>query len=173
MALANSVRCGWPYYLDNPDPRAESLFAMRRGIPPARSRRGHGLRLQNRADAVVRATPARRETCSGSRRVSRVTSVAAHESRYEDIASTVVLQRGELTARHLCRALSIPNVDDQAKIGIGHAFGGPFLASVLSRLCGTVRWFATAYFFEPFTNQPGSHGLLSDEMHPVSLMRTA
>jgi predicted amidohydrolase YtcJ len=29
---------------------------------------------------------------------------------------------------------------------------------------------ATAYFFEPFADQPNNHGLLSDEMHPISLM---
>ena len=31
--------------------------------------------------------------------------------------------------------------------------------------------FRTAYFFEPFSNQPDNRGLLSDEMHPLSLMR--
>jgi len=30
---------------------------------------------------------------------------------------------------------------------------------------------ATAYFFEPLSDQPGNRGLLSDEMHPISLMR--
>src|SRR5206468_4718627 len=30
---------------------------------------------------------------------------------------------------------------------------------------------ATAYFFQPFEDQPNNHGILSDEMHPVSLMR--
>src|SRR2546425_1269457 len=29
---------------------------------------------------------------------------------------------------------------------------------------------ATAYFFQPFDDQPNNHGILSDEMHPVSLM---
>jgi predicted amidohydrolase YtcJ len=29
----------------------------------------------------------------------------------------------------------------------------------------------TAYFFAPYTDSPGSHGLLSDEMHPPSAMR--
>ncbi|PYX07728.1 MAG: amidohydrolase [Acidobacteria bacterium] len=30
---------------------------------------------------------------------------------------------------------------------------------------------ATAYFFEPFNDQPANHGLLSEEMQPLSLMR--
>jgi predicted amidohydrolase YtcJ len=29
----------------------------------------------------------------------------------------------------------------------------------------------TAYFYEPFLNQGSNRGLLSDEMHPISLMR--
>jgi predicted amidohydrolase YtcJ len=53
-----------------------------------------------------------------------------------------------------------------------HAFGGPYLR------IGAVKGFAdgslgsrTAYFFEPFNDQPGNHGLLSDEMQPLSRMR--
>jgi predicted amidohydrolase YtcJ len=66
----------------------------------------------------------------------------------------------------------IANVDDQAKIGIGHAFGGPFLR------IGAVKAFAdgslgsrTAYFYEPYLDQVNTRGLLSDEMQPISLMR--
>jgi predicted amidohydrolase YtcJ len=58
------------------------------------------------------------------------------------------------------------------KIGIRHAFGGPFLR------IGAVKAFAdgslgsrTAYFFEPFSDQPGNHGLLAGGMQPLSLMR--
>ena len=63
-------------------------------------------------------------------------------------------------------------VDDQVKIGIRRAFGSPYLR------IGAVKAYAdgslgsrTAYFFDPFVDQPAEHGLLSDEMHPVSLMR--
>lgn len=101
-----------------------------------------------------------------------VTSVQHMNPEYADIAVYhELLQRGELTARIYAAPL-IPSLDDQVKIGIGHAFGGPFLR------IGALKAFAdgslgsgTAYFFEPFSNQPNNRGLLSDEMHPVSLMQ--
>ncbi len=101
-----------------------------------------------------------------------VTSVQNMNPDYEDIAVySELLQRGELTTR-IYAAPYIMNVDDQTKIGIRHAFGGPYLR------IGAVKAYAdgslgsgTAYFFDPFIDQSGNHGLLSDQMQPVSLMR--
>jgi predicted amidohydrolase YtcJ len=101
-----------------------------------------------------------------------VTSVQHMNPDYEDIAVySELLQRGELTARIYAAPL-ITQVDDQIKIGIRHSFGGPFLR------IGAVKAYAdgslgsgTAYFYEPFLNQGNNRGLLSDEMHPISLMR--
>jgi len=101
-----------------------------------------------------------------------VTSVQHMVADYEDIAVYAeLLQDGELTTRIYAAPL-ITGVDDQAKIGIRHAFGGPYLR------IGAVKGFAdgslgsrTAYFFEPFSDEPNNHGLLSDEMQPLSLMR--
>jgi predicted amidohydrolase YtcJ len=101
-----------------------------------------------------------------------VTSVQHMVADYEDIAVYAELLRaGELTARIYAAPL-ITQVDDQAKLGIGHAFGGPYLR------IGAVKAFAdgslgsgTAYFYEPYLNQGNNRGLLSDEMHPISLMR--
>ncbi len=101
-----------------------------------------------------------------------VTSVQHMVAGYEDIAVySELLQRGELTTRIYAAPL-ITNVDDQAKLGIGHAFGGPYLR------IGALKAFAdgslgsgTAYFYQPFLNQGNNRGLLSDEMHPISLMR--
>lgn len=101
-----------------------------------------------------------------------VTSVQHMVADYEDIAVySELLQRGELTTRIYAAPL-ITHVDDQAKLGIGRAFGGPYLR------IGAVKAFAdgslgsgTAYFYEPFLNQGSNRGLLSDEMHPKSLMR--
>jgi predicted amidohydrolase YtcJ len=60
---------------------------------------------------------------------------------------------------------------DQAKIGIRHAFGTPLLRM------GAVKGYAdgslgseTAYFFDAYTDNPKSHGLLSAEMHPPAAM---
>ena len=102
-----------------------------------------------------------------------ITSVQHMNPEYADIeVYQELLQRGELTARIYAAPLITAGVDDQVKIGIRHAFGGPFLR------IGAVKAYAdgslgsgTAYFFEPFSNQPNNHGLLSDEMHPVSLMQ--
>ena len=101
-----------------------------------------------------------------------VTSVQHMDASYADIAIyDELLQRGELTTRIYAAPL-ITHVEDQAKIGVRHAFGGPYLR------IGAVKAFAdgslgsgTAYFYEPFLNQGNNHGLLSDEMHPISLMR--
>ena len=101
-----------------------------------------------------------------------VTSAQHMVASYEDIAVYAeLLQRGELTTR-IYAAPSITYVDDLAKIGVGHAFGGPYLR------IGALKAFAdgslgsgTAYFYEPFLNQGNNRGLLSDEMHPISLMR--
>ncbi len=101
-----------------------------------------------------------------------VTSVQHMDPDYADIAIfNELLDEGKLTTRIYAAPL-ITQVDDQVKIGIRRAFGGPYL-----RL-GGVKAFAdgslgsaTAYFFEPFSDQPGNRGLLSDEMQPIFLMR--
>ena len=101
-----------------------------------------------------------------------VTSVQHMVASNEDIAVYAeLLQRGELTTRIYAAPL-ITHVDDLAKLGIGRAFGGPYLR------IGALKAFAdgslgsgTAYFYEPFLNQGNNRGLLSDEMHPISLTR--
>jgi predicted amidohydrolase YtcJ len=101
-----------------------------------------------------------------------VTSVQHMNPEYADIAIySELLERGELTARIYAAPL-ITGVDDQVKIGIGHAFGSPFLRiGALKAYADGSLGSSTAYFFDPFSNQPNNRGLLSDEMHPVSLMR--
>ncbi len=101
-----------------------------------------------------------------------VTSVQHMNPDYADIAVYAeLLDEGKLTARIYAAPL-ITQVDDQAKLGIHHAFGGPYLRM------GAVKAYAdgslgssTAYFFAPFSDQPDYRGLLSDEMHPIALMR--
>jgi hypothetical protein len=101
-----------------------------------------------------------------------VTSVQDMNPSYDDVKAYAGLQeKGQLTVRIYAAPLET-QWKDQAKIGIRHAFGTPLL-----RL-GAVKAYAdgslgseTAYFFEAFTDDPKSHGLLSDEMHPPSAMR--
>ena len=100
-----------------------------------------------------------------------VTSVQHMVASYEDIGVySELLQRGELTTR-IYAAPSITHVDDLAKLGIGHAFGGPYLrVGALKAFADGSLGSGTAYFYEPFLNQGNNRGLLSDEMHPISLM---
>lgn len=101
-----------------------------------------------------------------------VTSVQDMVPDYEDIALFAeLLERGKLTTR-IYAAPAVALSEDQAKIGLRHSFGGPYLR------IGAVKAFAdgslgsrTAYFFEPFSDQPGNHGLLSEDMQPLSKMR--
>ena len=101
-----------------------------------------------------------------------VTSVQNMDPDYADVALySELLEQRELKVRIYAAPL-ITDVDDQVKIGIRHAFGSPFLR------IGAVKAFAdgslgsrTAYFYEPYLDQAGTRGLLSDEMQPISLMR--
>ena len=104
-----------------------------------------------------------------------VTSVQEMDDNGEELENIAVyaelLQRGQLTAR-IYTAPLIKYVDDLAKVGVRHAFGGPYLR------IGALKTFAdgslgssTAYFFETFTDQPNNRGLLSDAMQPLSLQR--
>ncbi len=101
-----------------------------------------------------------------------VTSVQHMNPDYEDIAAySELLERGELITRIYAAPL-IPQVDDQAKIGIRHGFGGPYLRlGALKAYADGSLGAATAYFFEPYLNTPNNRGLLNDTMQPLSLMR--
>ena len=101
-----------------------------------------------------------------------VTSVQDMNPEYADIAIySELLDRGQLTARIYAAPL-ITQVDDQVKIGIRRAFGSSFLRiGALKAYADGSLGSGTAYFFEPFNDQPGNRGLLSDEMHPIGLMR--
>jgi len=100
-----------------------------------------------------------------------VTSVQDMNPLYEHVKIYAELQeKNQLTVRIYAAPMET-DWKDQAKVGIRRAFGSPML-----RL-GAVKGYAdgslgseTAYFFDPYTDDPKSHGLLSDEMHPVSAM---
>jgi predicted amidohydrolase YtcJ len=101
-----------------------------------------------------------------------VTSVQDMGPDYDDVAIYAALaDRGELTTR-IYAVPSIAGWEDQAKLGLHRAFGGPYL-----RL-GGLKGFAdgslgstTAFFFEPYEDAPNTRGLLADEMIPLSKMR--
>src|SRR5262249_2738556 len=101
-----------------------------------------------------------------------VTSVQHMNPEFADVAAySELAEKGELTTRMYAVPMET-DWRDQAKVGIRHAWGSTNL-----RL-GAVKGYAdgslgsrTAYMFEPFADDPGNHGLLSDEMHPPGAMR--
>jgi hypothetical protein len=101
-----------------------------------------------------------------------VTSVQDMGPAPADVAAYAeLLERGELTVR-VSAAPTVKRWEDQARLGPRRAFGSPWL-----RL-GALKGFAdgslgssTACFFDPYTDAPGTSGLLSDEMQPVEAMR--
>lgn len=101
-----------------------------------------------------------------------VTSVQDMNPEYADIAVYAeLLERRELTARIYAAPL-IPGVEDQEKIGIRHAFGGPYLRiGALKAYADGSLGSRTAYFYEPYLDEPETRGLLADEMQPISTMR--
>ena len=81
-------------------------------------------------------------------------------------------EKGELTAR-IRVAPALATWVELAKTGAAKRFDMPFLRS------GAVKGFAdgslgstTAYFFEPYTEEPKAYGLLADEMQPLDGMRS-
>ena len=101
-----------------------------------------------------------------------VTSVQHMNPEFPDVAAySELAEKGELTTRIYAVPMET-DWRDQAKVGIRRSWGSPYL-----RL-GAVKGYAdgslgsrTAYMFEPFADDPGNTGLLSDEMHPPSAMR--
>jgi predicted amidohydrolase YtcJ len=101
-----------------------------------------------------------------------VTSVQDMNPEFADVAVySELAEKGELTTRIYAVPMET-SWQDQAKIGVRRAWGSSYL-----RL-GAVKGYAdgslgsrTAYMFEPFADDHGNRGLLSDEMHPPGAMR--
>lgn len=101
-----------------------------------------------------------------------VTSVQDMALDYGDLAVYSQLEAdGKFTVR-MYGAPLIANVEDQAKLGLGHAFGNASLR------IGALKMFAdgslgsrTAYFTHPYTDEPGNRGLLFSDLLPLSKAR--
>jgi predicted amidohydrolase YtcJ len=131
-------------------------------------------------DLVEKVIPApneaqRRRAIEGALRAAAslgVTSVQDMREDYGDLAVYAqLLREGKMTVR-LYGAPPIAAVEDQAKLGIGRAFGSPSLR------IGALKMFAdgslgshTAYFSEPFLDVPTSRGLLAEDMLPIERTR--
>lgn len=105
-----------------------------------------------------------------------VTSVQEMANSNEDLSRNLktyeeLEEKGELTSRIYVAPL-IDDWESYARIGMRHAFGSSLLRT------GAMKAFAdgslgstTAYFFQPYTDDPKTRGLLTDEMQPLSKMR--
>jgi predicted amidohydrolase YtcJ len=97
-----------------------------------------------------------------------VTSVQDMTLDYGDLAVySQLLDEGKLSVR-VYGAPPIAKLEDQAQLGIGRAFGGPALR------IGALKMFAdgslgsrTAYFIQPYTDEPANRGLLYSDMLPL------
>ncbi|HVO12721.1 MAG TPA: amidohydrolase [Vicinamibacteria bacterium] len=115
-----------------------------------------------------------RTTRAGLRHAASLglTSVQDMNPDYAQVAAYAeLLEKGELTLRVHAAPLET-QWEDQARLGLRRAFGSAWL-----RL-GALKGFAdgslgstTAFFFEPYTDDPTTSGLLSDEMQPLEGMR--
>lgn len=175
MALANSAALGRAGVTEQtPDPPGGAIVRDAHGLPTG-VLKDAAMGLVSRA--IPKMTPEQR-----LRVVKRalqhaasmgVTSVQDMNPTYDDVAVYADLaNRGELTARIYAAPMET-DWYDQAKLGLHRAFGSSWL-----RL-GAVKGYAdgslgstTAYFFQPYTDAPGTRGLLSDEMQDVAQMRT-
>ena len=105
-----------------------------------------------------------------------VTSVQEMGNPGEDLSRNLEAyqeldEEGELTTR-IYVAPMIEDWQNYAGVGMRHAFGSNLLRT------GAIKAFAdgslgssTAYFFEPYADNPHTRGLLTDEMQPLSKMR--
>jgi predicted amidohydrolase YtcJ len=101
-----------------------------------------------------------------------VTSIQDMSQDYGDIAVySELLREGKLTLR-VYGAPLIAGIEDQARLGIGRAFGSD------SVRIGALKMFAdgslgsrTAYFLQPFDDQPGNRGILAEDMLPLDRTR--
>jgi predicted amidohydrolase YtcJ len=97
-----------------------------------------------------------------------VTSVQDMTLDYGDLTVySQLLDEGKLSVR-LYGAPPIARIEDQAQLGIGRAFGSAFLR------IGALKMFAdgslgsrTAYFVQPYTDEPENRGLLYSDMLPL------
>ena len=116
----------------------------------------------------------RRAMANVLREAARLGVTSAQAMSADDDTLTTLrefLNEGRLTLR-VYVAPPIARVEDQARLGIGRAFGGPMLR------IGALKAFAdgslgsrTAYFFDPFLDQSTNRGLLSQDMQPLEKMR--
>jgi predicted amidohydrolase YtcJ len=135
-------------------------------------------------DAAMVPAYAKVPPISHERRMKAVRRAMAHAARvgitslqdmnppYEDVAVYAELaERGELSVR-IYAAPPIAAWEDQAKLGLRHAFGSAWLryGAVKAYADGSLGS-ATAYMFAPYLDAPQAFGLLAEDMIPTEKIR--
>jgi predicted amidohydrolase YtcJ len=174
MALANSLalaRAG--VTAETPDPPGGTIVRDAQGRPT-------GILKDAAMAYVAKVIPdlspeeRRRVLSAGLQHAASlgVTSVQHMNPSYADIAAyAALLEAGGLTLR-VYAAPPEKGWEDQARLGLRRAFGSPFLRlGALKGYADGSLGSSTAFFFEPYLDDPRSHGLLSDEMQPLEAMR--
>jgi len=101
-----------------------------------------------------------------------VTSVQDMGPDPDDVAVYAALAaRGELTARIRAVSFEVALAEQLARGPVKVAATPFFRVSGAKGFADGSLGSTTAYFFEPYADAPGSHGLLADEMQPLEAMR--
>lgn len=180
MCLANSVALRLAgITAKTPDPPGGTIVRDAHGNPTGILKDA----AQGFIDRVI-PPPSRSQRIAAARRALAharsvgVTSVQEMGNEGEDLGLNISIYKeleesGELTTR-IYVAPMIEGWEKQAQLGIRHGFGSSLLR------IGAVKGYAdgslgssTAYFFEPYTDNPSSRGLLTAEMQPLSKMQAA
>lgn len=178
MYLANSVALKRAHITaSTPDPPGGEIVRDTHGNPTGILKDA----AQSLIDAVIPPlSPAQRlEAARRALAYARglgVTSVQEMGNPGEDLSRNIEVykelqEKGELTSR-IYVAPMIEGWRNYAGAGIRHAFGSNLLRT------GAIKAYAdgslgssTAYFFEPYSDDPHTRGLLTGEMQPLSKMR--
>ena len=101
-----------------------------------------------------------------------VTSVQDMGPRPDDVAVYAALAaRGELTARIRAVSFEVALAQQLASGPVKNPATPFFRVSGAKGFADGSLGSTTAFFFEPYADAPGSHGLLADEMQPLEAMR--
>ena len=80
-------------------------------------------------------------------------------------------EEGRLTAR-IYAVPWLAGVEDLAKLGIRHGFGDEYLrVGALKSFADGSAGSRTAYFLEPYSDNPDARGLIGEDLQPLSLVR--
>ncbi|HLK34853.1 MAG TPA: amidohydrolase [Terriglobales bacterium] len=178
MYLANSLALKLAHIsASTPDPPGGEIVRDAHGNPS-------GI-LKDAAQMLIEAAipplthQQRVETALGGLAYARslgVTSVQEMGNPGEDLSRNIEVykeleEEGKLTTR-IYVAPMIEDWQNYARVGIRRAFGSNLLRT------GAIKAYAdgslgstTAYFFQPYSDDPSTRGLLTDEMQPLSKMR--